>query len=428
MIRTFRRQFITIAMCAMAGSIVIMLLLINGLNLAMTIEELRGTLVLISENNGSMPSFSEKKKPSGPRLNRESQYETRYFSVLFDPSGEASAVNVSQIAAVDRDDAVLYAQQAAAAGKDFGFLNSFIYHVSHSPSGKTRVCFLDWQNKQRSLFTFAVSSALMGAAGLAATFIIVLRLSARAVQPLLLSTAKQKQFITDASHELKTPLSVIAVNMDVLAMDVGENEWIASTQQQVRSLRRLVDHLVSISRMDEQGAEFEKKTFSLSDAALDTAAPFAAIARAQGKVFTCAIPENIRITGNEELIRQMLGVLCDNAVKYAAAPGDIRLELADRRRQCELRISNRYIPAEGGEDLDRMFDRFYRADASRSRDSASTGFGVGLSIAQKVVQWHQGRISVSMAAPEVICFQVTLPHAPRIPRPAASSPAQQKGD
>lgn len=409
MIRTFRKQFIAIAMSAMAVSLVIMLLMINVFNYVMTMDELKTTLKLISDNNGIAPHSEESKRPFFPRLNPGVQYNGLYFSVLLNQSGKCIGVNLRQIDSMDHESAVLYAQRAADSEKEYGYAGDYLYYVSEKQQGWTRVSFLNWQSQRSSLLTFAVSSLLMGFLGLAATFLIVWRLSEKAVQPLIVSSAKQKQFITDASHELKTPLSVIAVNMDVLQMDIGENEWIESTQQQIRGLKKLVEQLVSITRIDEKETELEKKRFCLSDALHDTAAPFATVAAAQNKTFQLSVQEQVYMHGNEDLIRRLISVLCDNAVKYALEPGDIRIELTAGRKNCAISVSNRYQQADPNEDLSCMFDRFYRADASRNRDQQESGFGIGLSIAQKVVQWHQGNIQVYMKDESTICFQVSLP-------------------
>ena len=276
-------------------------------------------------------------------------------------------------------------------------------------SPNTHIIFLDWQEKLTSVKSFAFISVISGAAGLAMTFMIVLGLSKRAIRPVIVSAQKQQQFITDASHELKTPLSAISVNMELLGMEVGENEWIASTNEQLGMLRRLVDQLICTARMDEEASLYgEKQELDFSELVTDAATCFTPMVEAAGRTIEANVPEGITLLGNEELLRRMLSVLCDNAVKHASGEGSIVLSLSAKPKAVTLRIQNPWPHAKDSAIYERMFDRFYKADPARSKDSIRNGFGVGLSIARKAAQWHGGSIKAGPVGTGHICFTVTL--------------------
>lgn len=413
-IQTYRRKFILIAMSAMAACLLLLLLMINLFNCYSVIAEQKDILSILSENGGRFPAFGSpmaRKWPGhGYEITEESEHRVRYFVVTVSPEGDIVHVNLQQIAAVDDKEAAALGQKAAASGREYGFADSYIYKVSpREGSDNTHIIFLDWQEKLTSVKSFAFISVISGAAGLAITFLIVLWLSKRAIRPVVISSQKQQQFITDASHELKTPLSAISVNMELLSMEVGENEWITSTNEQLSMLRRLVDQLICTARMDEEASLYgEKQLLDLSELVTDAATCFTPMAAADGRTIELDIPDHAEMMGNEELLRRMLSVLCDNAVKHASGEGSILLSLSEKPRMITLRIQNPWPQPKDSAIYERMFDRFYKADPARSRDSIRNGFGVGLSIARKAAQWHGGTIKAGPVGTGHICFTVTL--------------------
>ena len=311
-IHAYRRKFILIAMSAMAACLVVLLLMINLFNAGSVVAEQKDILSILSENDGRFPSFGSptaRKRPGRPyEITAESEHRIRFFMVTLSPDGSMIRANLKQIAAVDDTEAALLGRKAAASGKEYGFTGCYIFKVTQSENDpKVHIIFLDWQEKLTSLKNFAVISAVMGAIGLGATFLIVLWLSKRAIRPVVLSAKKQQQFITDASHELKTPLSAISVNMEVLGMEVGENEWITSTNEQIGMLRKLVDQLICTARLDEEASLYgEKQELDFSELVTDAATCFTPMAEAAGRTIEANVPEGITLLGNEELLRRML--------------------------------------------------------------------------------------------------------------------------
>ena len=413
-IQTYRRKFILIAMSAMTACLVLLLTMINLVNAFSVMAEQKDILSILSENGGRFPAFgspTSKKRPGRTyEITEESEHRVRFFEVTVSPEGDVVHVNLQQIAAVDGEEAAALGQKAAASGREYGFADSYIYKViTREGSPNTHIIFLDWQEKLTSVKSFAFISVISGAAGLAMTFLIVLWLSQRAIRPVVVSAQKQQQFITDASHELKTPLSAISVNMELLGMEVGENEWIASTNEQLGMLRRLVDQLITSARLDEEASLYgEKQLLDMGELVSDAVTCFSHMAEAAGRAIETDLPEYTPIMGNEELLRRMLSVLCDNAIKHASGNGNIKLSLSAKGKTITLRVQNPWPATEDSAIYERMFNRFYKADPARSKDDIRNGFGVGLSIAQKAAKWHGGFIRSTPVGNDQICFTVTL--------------------
>ena len=413
-IQSYRKKFILIAMMAMTSCLVLLLLLINLFNLNSVITEQQDILSILSENDGHFPPFNSqttRRRPGHPyQITAESEHRIRFFQVSVDADNNIVGVNLKQIAAVDEAEAAVFGLEAMATGKEYGFIGNYIFRsTNREGSPHTDIIFLDWQEKLAAVKSFAVISIIMGAAGLAATFLIVLWLSQRAIKPVVISAQKQQQFITDASHELKTPLSAISVNMEVLALKTGDNEWIASTNEQISMLRKLVDQLITSARLDEEASLYgEKQPLDMSELVSDAVTCFAPMADAAGRAIETDLPEHTPIMGNEELLRRMLSVLCDNAIKHASGDGNIKLSLSSKGKVITLRVQNPWPAAEDSAIYEQMFNRFYKADPARSKDNIRNGFGVGLSIAQKAAQWHGGFIRSTPVGNDQICFTVTL--------------------
>ena len=222
-------------------------------------------------------------------------------------------------------------------------------------------------------------------------FGLVIVLSKRAILPFVKNLEMQKQFITDAGHEIKTPLTSIATSADVLAVEHEGNEWVANIQKQTVRLTKLVNHLVTLSRLDEAAPFPDQTVFSLSEAVWETSEPFSSLARANGKNYTQRIEENLEITGDKTAIQQMISILLDNALRYSDAGGQIQLDVYRKNAHAWIEVFNTCEPISQS-DLAHLFDRFYRPDKSRSTHTGGTG--IGLSIAKATAEGHGGKISV----------------------------------
>ncbi len=407
MIKRLQRRFVIIAVCAVAAVLLVILGSICISNYLEIISEADSTLSMLAENNGNYPKFDnngDKKdnKDGGgggnpgfisgkPRqeMSPEAPFETRFFVVYLDKNNEISSVNTGSIAAVATSQAINYANEAVESGKDKGFIGVYRYSVSTTDSG-AMVIFLDCSRGLNLFYKFFETSLAVSLVGIFGVFIIVLLLSKRAIKPIADSYEKQKHFITDASHELKTPLTVINASTEVLEMTQGESEWTQSIRNQVARLVELTNSLVSLARMDEHDSKLIMTDFSLSDAVSESLEPFAVLAVQKGKTFETNIQKNITFKGNEEEIRKLVGVLCDNAIKYSGEKGEISCTLKASSKGPMFIVRNNADGIEKG-NHDEMFERFYRGDASHSSEIG--GFGIGLSIARAIVNTHKGKIT-----------------------------------
>ncbi|WP_124099411.1 HAMP domain-containing sensor histidine kinase [Ruminococcus sp. Marseille-P6503] len=401
MIKKLRRKFVLIAVFSLFLVEVVIIGTINIINVCQQNAKSDELLAMITQNDGKLPDFgkSAPDKPpedirdqsagfDGKGINPETKYITRYFTVRADERGQITSIDTSHIAAVTSDDAAEYANEALRGSSEKGWSGNYRYAVSQSSEGSLLV-FVDCRSQLETRYQFLAISLAIGFAGLAVVSVLIAVFSKRAIRPVIESMEKQKQFITDAGHEIKTPLAIISANTEVLELTAGGSEWTASIKNQTKRLSELIKNLLTLSKMDEEiKTVFEK--FNISDAVYDAASPFSTLAASRGKSLSTDIQNGIEFTGDEGMIRQLVSILLDNAVKYADDGGEIRLCLKAEHRQLELSVHNPCSVKPEGE-LSRLFDRFYRADSSRSRETG--GYGIGLSIAKAICDSHKCRIT-----------------------------------
>lgn len=416
MISKIRRRLILAAMLSLLAVLTLLVGVSAALNYRSVVDTADQTLALLQENDGEFsadlsapPQGGGQPQPSGqdePRPgNPELPYESRYFTVFLTGQGAVVSINTGRIAAVDSAQAQSYALQVWGSGKTRGFIDHYRY-VAYPQDGETHIIFLDCGRGLDNLHSFLRNSALVSLAGLAAVFVLLLLLSDKLVKPFADNYVRQKQFITDAGHDLKTPLTIINADADVLQMDIGENEWLSDIKEQTRRMTELTNDLVTLAKMDEDTPRLQSIEFPLSDVAEQTVSDFRAPALTQNKTLSSDIQPMITMTGDEKLIRQLLTVLLDNAVKYSDDHGTIEVKLAADKKQIRLTVYNTADHVSRA-DLPKMFDRFYRADASRN--SRTGGYGLGLSIAKAVAEAHKGKITASTADERSLLITVVFP-------------------
>lgn len=410
MINKLRRRFILIAMASITLVMVFLSLSINGINFISTNSSLNNMLLAIYDNQGLVPEFQadprpDEKPPRDIPLTPETPYSTRYFVLRFDADGRLFDADMRHIAAVTAEDAETYLAIAMKHKAGFGYADGYKFYVAATGNGQYMAIFLDCQQELRSVRLFVMVSLLVMAAGLVLVYILIIFFSKRAIDPVVKNAEKQKQFITDASHELKTPLTVMTTSLKVLEMEVGRQKWIDKTQAQVDRMRDLVNDLVTLSRLDEEKPDLQMAEFDISEVVGETAESFRDFAAAQGHPLELKIAPGLWYRGDEYAIRQLVSVLLDNAVKYTDHGGGITLCLEAEKKGVALRVSNPCAGLER-EALDRLFDRFYRPDGSRSRQTG--GSGIGLSIARSVAEAHKGSIQAECPAEGIVQFTAVL--------------------
>lgn len=405
MAKKLRRKFIIIAVSAV---FVVLLLLAGVINLAyyqQMEEHSEELLEILAENEGYFPKKKDNKDYDlPPHMSEETPFSTRYFTVKTDKNDECIMVDTGKIRSVSTSDAAAYAKELLQKDEESGFYKNYMYLISEKNYGNLTI-FLDCSMELRSFFLLIRISSLVCITGTLAVFLLVLILSPKAIAPVVKSYEKQKQFITDASHELKTPLAIINTNTEVIEMEQGENDWTKSIHNQVNKLSKLVENLIVLSRMDEEKHELQKTDFSISDAVEETCEAFQSLAVSNNKRILLQVEKNLTYCGNESSLRQLLSILLDNAVKYGASGSLILVTLKKQGSKYILETSNEAEGLKTG-SYDIIFERFYRMDTSRN--SKSGGYGIGLSIANAIVKKHKGKITANSPDGKKLVITVIL--------------------
>ena len=404
MIRKLRLKFIGVAMLSVFIVLLVLMVAINMINYKNVVEDADRILDLLEENNGDFPSdrdvmewedyFLEREEAFPEDRAVEIPYETRYFSVMLGENGTVISVNTGNIAAVSGQAAARFARSIQALSEDRGFISDYRYSRQEL-SGGTRILFLDCGKTLSTFHSFLSSSILVSVTGFLSVLILVTLFSGRIIKPVSESYEKQKRFITDAGHEIKTPLSIIGANAAVLEMEYGENQWISDIQKQTSRLSSLTNDLIYLSRMEENDHGLQRIDFPLSDLVSEISQSFQLLARTQNKNFSSHIQPSLSVRGDEKAIHNLLSILLDNALKYSTEEGDISLSLSKQGKNLLLSVSNPCEPISPS-DLEHLFDRFYRTDPSRN--SQTGGYGIGLSVARAIVSAHKGKITASASS------------------------------
>lgn len=407
MLGKMQRRFILVAAAAFG---LVMLLLVAGINIVNYIQvtssqdEIADRLMQYELH---APILAEKDFPpidSIPGAGPEAAHTTRFFAVHCKDNGEMMILSKDFISTVDDQTAREYAQEILQKGKQRGYYQEFRYLVSKG-EGEDVILFLNVLHPLQSMRLLLAVSSVIGVVSFLVVLALVILFSKRAIRPYAQNIARQKQFITNASHELKTPITSIATSVDILAMEYEENEWIVSIQKQIQKMTRLVGDLVALSRLDEDMPFPEREQFSLSEAAWEIAEPFAALAEAKKKEYSQEIAEDVSLYGNRDAIQKLISILLENAVKYSPENGKISLRVFKKKNKAVVEVYNTCHLENTGE-LNRIFERFYRLEESHS--AATGGTGIGLSMAQAIVEAHGGKIEAVSPDGESLKIVVVL--------------------
>lgn len=421
MIKKLRKKFIAIAMCSMA---LVLFAIMAGINIANYTNVCRNAdmrIHVIADNDGNFPETpastdpkNDNQTPPEPKkekelarhdISPESAFDTRFFTVTLTDKGTIDQVDTGKIAAVSTTEAKKYASSLYKKQHTIGFVSCYRYQLVTTSDNTPMYIFVNCERELNTFRTFLLASIGISLAGLLLVFLLVVLFSSMLVKPVAESYEKQKRFITDASHEIKTPLTIIDANTEVLEMTGGENQWTQSTRKQIARLTSLTEKLVFLSRMDEESTKLEMENFAISDALIDTAEPFVSFAAAKGKTLILDIQPDLTYHGNEGTIRQCVSLLLDNAVKYSTENGNIRLSFHKQGRSLALTVWNTTDSLSAGRH-DELFERFYRPDTSRNTKTG--GHGIGLSVVYAIVTAHKGKISAKSEDGNSLTFSILL--------------------
>ncbi len=409
MIQKFRYKFIAMSTVALLVVILTIVSSICALTYYHARQEVNNVLTILIDNEGQVPNDSQVRQYPQPQFSREGLQQYRYFSVAFNRDTKTTTVNDNHIASVDPQEAQKLGQRVSKRRRTTGQLwyqgVSYAYRI-RKQKRTTTIAFLDESLLMARTKELMHTGLFLGVITLVLYTILLMLYSRRAIKPIIQAEHRQKQFITNASHELKTPLTVIAANTEMQEMLDGENEWTKSTHEQVERLTKLINNLVSLARMQEQ-PHITLTTVDISQIARKAASSFASVARSGNKQFATQVASQLKVDGDENLLRELFNILLDNANKYCDPQGTIRLTVQKGRygKNVVITVANTYRQG-ANVDYHRFFERFYRADESHTKGSKS-GFGIGLSMAQYIVRLMKGKITAKYVD-HSLAFVITM--------------------
>lgn len=340
------------------------------------------------QDNGIKPPDDKKNNGFG-RHDKNAVDSARYAAVAIDKNGNIIRTDVTHISSLTEEEAAAITESLKNTAAGTGTYNGFQYRISETKRAEGKVIILLDNGMQiSSFFTVLFISVGAGIFGWLMMLLLVILLSRKTIAPVARSIEKQKQFVTNAGHEIKTPLAIILANTDAMELHNGENKWSKNIRAQTLRLSGLMQNLLMLAKMDESSTKLPMCEFDISTAAEDTVGAFIEPAALKGIMIEQDIKKGIRLSGNRDSIVQLMTVLLDNAVKYTESGGVIRAELYGNEKNITLSIANTCEPIDHPEKL---FDRFYRGDSARTQKNG--GYGIGLSVAQAIAELHKGSIT-----------------------------------
>ena len=410
MIKTLKRKFVMAAMTAITALILVLLGAINAVNAWGTLSQSDRLLdmlsaTVINPSPGNRPIVRDKGSLARPAA-EDTKLSAVYFTVLIDTVHNQTVTDISHIASVTEEEAVA---MAAGLGDDAameGKTGLFKYKIMVSPDRtmKTYV-FLNISSQLSSILRVLILSLLVGLLCWGVMLLLVILLSKKAIAPIAANIEKQERFVTDAGHEIKTPLAIILANTEAMELHQGESKWSRNIREQVNRLTGLTQTLLTLAKMNEGTINLRTETLSLSELVTETIQMFQEPAKIKRLVFTRSIAPSVSITANKEHILRLLSILLDNAVKYTPEDGNVIVILKKENKKTFLQLKN---TCKSFPDVppDALFDRFFRADSARTQKNG--GYGIGLSAAKAIVELYHGKITASYGKDGMISFTVKL--------------------
>lgn len=412
MIRTLQKKFIFAAMLAITLLLLSMLGSLNVINAILNrrqtddlLEQL--TMAEMAPVPHKTPSKKEREELFRQPMSANVRMSAVYFVVSVNADGEIFRTDVSRIADVDEEQAKILTEKVMASGKKEGRMGEFRYRSRSAPEGKETVwVFLSTAVQTMSALRLLVLSALIGAVCWLLMLLFVRILSGRAIRPIAANIERQKRFVTDAGHEIKTPLAIIMANTEAMELHGGETKWSRNIRDQAIRLNGLMQNLLTLSKIDESNLAETKAELSFSALAADGAEMFREAMELKELHFESRIQPDLTLCANKDLMGRLISILLDNAVKYAPKGGKVVLELfRNEKGNAQLVVAN---DCENVPDCapEKLFDRFYRADLARTQKNG--GYGIGLSAAQSIVEVHGGTITAAYPDEHTVAFFVFL--------------------
>lgn len=417
--KTLQKKFVIAAMAAISVLLLILLGAINGLNFWQTDRQTDRLLETLTRQAAAaprsepgmlpFPDMSGKREPGdffSPPVTEDHAMSARYFCVWFDREGSVARTDIGRISSVSGEEAKEYAEKIYEQGKESGRLNRFEYRRMPARDGQGELLlFLDTSAQRYALLLVLALSAGIGILCWFGMLLLVILLSNKAILPIARNLEKQKQFVTDAGHEIKTPLAIIMANTEAMELCGGETKWSRNIKAQTARLGGLMQNLLVLARLDEGVGELPASDFSMSRLLEEALPTFCESAALKNVMIEAKIGQGIELHSNRENLLRLVSILLDNAVKYVPKGGEIAVTLKRQGRETLLQVENdcEELPVD---EPEKLFDRFYRGDSARTQKSG--GYGIGLSAAQAIVENCKGEIRAEYRGDSRIVFTVRI--------------------
>jgi len=402
MIKTLKRRFVIFTMTAVTCLLLFIVLAINGLNWMMLERESDTVLETLVDADGAFHKMDFDRPPPFFRpLDMDRMRASRFFIVRSDPSGNIVDVNIDQISAIDGETAKNYALEVLKTDDTSGRVHGYKFAVKQMGPGQL-MFFMDTSEQSENFRMVLFASTAIAVLCWVILLIIVILLSGKVIRPVLVGMEKQKQFITNAGHEMKTPLAIIQSNNDTMALIHGENKYNVHIRNQTKRLNVLMSNLLTLAKLDEE-IPLPTETVNISEIANELLPVYEDDAQTRNLHFDVQIEPDIMIQTNKDSFRQLLTILLDNALKYTPDSGYIRLSLARDGRHFQIIMENNCDPSLEP-DPERLFERFYRGDAARTQKKESSGYGIGLSAARAICENFGGKLTAEYSSADSIRF------------------------
>ena len=398
MFNTLRKRFILISMLSVILVLGIIIAGINILNYDSTVRNADAILGMLAGNEGRFPERGGEVPPppgqetDAPDRSPELRFESRYFSVLLDAEGGVLETDTGMIVAVQSEEANTMAADVFAQDKTKGFVNDYRF-LKVSEGADTRIIFYDCGRSMDSFRSFLKASLLISAIGAAVVFALIFIASGKIMRPVAESYEKQKRFITDAGHEIKTPLAIINADADVILSE-EQNSWAEDIKDQVSRMTELTNNLIFLSKMEEGIPEMNMTDTDLTAVVTKSCNSFDSRYITDKKTLVKRIEDGVTVKGEEKSLQEIMSILLDNALKYSPEGGTTLVELQRSPKGVRLTVTNDTSYTVDKESAGHLLDRFYRTD--NSRRSVTVGHCIGLSIAKAIAQAHKARITADV--------------------------------
>lgn len=416
MIRQLQLKIIAVSMGVLLAIVGVIMVTLNLYMSHTSTKQTEGVLRFIADVDGALPQPERQPMPLGeasrepgelqvPPDTMQSRSFGRFFYAKLDEDSRVTDIWLDLMFDYTQEEAEEYISAVLAQGLTQGGIDNLQYLIEEKDYGRI-IVFAERGMEVRLLDQLVRISAWVAGISCAVLLVLVLLLSGWIVRPVQRNFERQRQFVSDAGHELKTPLTIVSANVDVLSEEIGESPWMDSIKSQLNRMRILITDLLTLARTDEGKSQFIMADCDLSKLTRNTLLEYEVLAFESGKELGYDIQEGIHTQADSFRVKQVVTILLDNAIKHSPEGAGINVSLKRESSRVILKVFNTGSGI-SDEERDKIFERFYRSDASRSRETG--GYGLGLAIAKGIVSAHKGRITVEGEEGQWICFTISLP-------------------